>query len=183
MSPLVEDAMSDIAMTKFRWFGAWQDEKEEAWLRKMSLDGWHFQSIDFPGFYRFEAGEPRDYVYRLDFNTDIKGYQQYLQLFQDAGWEHLTQYGSWQYFRILALPGENPDIYTDNSSKIAKYRRVLTILLVFNPIYIVLLNRFSNSEGLFQFIVFVLVMIIEVIFIYAIIKLIQRIRHLQKIKE
>ena len=175
--------MSDTVMTKFRLFGAWQDEKEEAWLRNMSQAGWHFQSIDFPGFYRFVAGEPRDYVYRLDFNTDRKGYQQYLQLFRDAGWEHLTVYGSWQYFRILAQPGENPDIYTDNSSKISKYQRILTLLVVLNPIYIIILSRFSNSESLFQFIVFVLVLVIEIIFIYAIIRLIQRIRHLQKIKE
>ena len=175
--------MSDTEMVKFKWFWAWNDEEEEAWLRRMSQDGWHFRSIAFPGFYSFVAGEPRDYVYRLDFNTDSKGYQQYLQLFRDAGWEHLIQYGSWQYFRIQAKPGDNPEIYTDNRSKIIKYRRVIAVLLIFNPIYIVLLSRHFPPEGLFSLILTLLMAILEILYIYAILRLIQRIRRLQQIKE
>ena len=53
-------------MKQFHWFWAWDDEKEEAWLREMAQKGWHFQSVTPPGNYTFEKGEPRDDVYRLD---------------------------------------------------------------------------------------------------------------------
>lgn len=74
---------------KFKWFWAWQDDKEEAWLSEMAQAGWHLKWPAMPGFYTFEAGAPRQDVYRLDYVFSNKDYQNYLQLFQDAGWQHL----------------------------------------------------------------------------------------------
>jgi hypothetical protein len=86
--------MAKNIFTKFRWFWAWQDEKEEAWLGKMSKQGYHLSSINFPGFYSFGKGEPREYIYRLDYQTfRKKDRQEYLQLFKDAGWEYLGEMG------------------------------------------------------------------------------------------
>ena len=46
-----------------RWklFWAWQDEKEAAWLRKMSNEGWHLIQAA-PFLYTFRKGEKKDYV-------------------------------------------------------------------------------------------------------------------------
>ena len=54
---------------KFKWFWAWQDEKEENWLRGMSQQGWHLLSAKPFGFYNFESGEKKDFVYRLDYKN------------------------------------------------------------------------------------------------------------------
>ena len=79
-------------ISKFKWFWAWQDEKEEAWLHEMAKEGLHLQRMGLPGSYIFEVGEPRDDYYRMDFITDRKDYQNYLQLFKDAGWEHIEKW-------------------------------------------------------------------------------------------
>ena len=170
-------------LKQFHWFWAWDDEKEEAWLGEMARKGWHFKSVMVPGFYTFESGEPRNDVYRLDFFTNYRAKADYVQLFMDAGWDYMGEMGSWQYFRIEANQGDNPEIYSDNNSKMIKYRRIITVLLIFNPIYIVLLSRRSPDDGWFELILTIVLLLIEFVYIYAFIKLIQRIRQLQRIRE
>jgi len=60
----------------------------------MSLEGLH---LKFPSFasYAFIRGEPQEMVYRLDFLNDSKNRKSYLQLFQDAGWEHVGELSGW----------------------------------------------------------------------------------------
>ena len=136
-------------ISKFKWFWAWQDEKEEAWLHEMSMKGMHFQSAGFPGFYNFEVNGPRDYYYRMDFIIDRKDYQNYLQLFKDAGWEHLGEVGGWQYFRAEAEGTAIPEIYTDRDSKAQKYARLLGILIIFLPIFVIMSTRPVESTSRF----------------------------------
>jgi hypothetical protein len=117
---------------KTRWYWAWQDGREEAWLEEMSGKGWHLESFCLPGVYIFRKGQPTKYVYRLDFQTSpMKDRKEYLQLFRDAGWDHLGNMAAWEYFRKEALPGEEPEIFTDPESKIQKYRRILGVLSIF----------------------------------------------------
>ena len=77
----------------FRWFWAWNDEQEEAWLKEQARDGWHLVTPGVFGRYTFERGVPRNDVYRLDYKTTGKDMEEYLQLFSDAGWEHLGYMG------------------------------------------------------------------------------------------
>jgi hypothetical protein len=134
-----ERAMERKTYWKFRWFWAWQDEREEAWLGAMSREGWHLSEFGFPGVYLFQKGEPKNYIYRLDFQTArMKDRASYLQLFRDAGWEHLGSMSAWEYFRKEAVPGEEPEIFTDPESKIQKYRRVLGVLIIFFPTLFIL---------------------------------------------
>lgn len=111
----------------WKWFWAWEDEREELWLAEMAARGWHLKSLGFPGRYAFEKGEPRDVAYRLDFkiNPDMDSYK---QLFADAGWEFVDNYGCWMYFRKPVVDGAAEEIYTDVESKKTKYRSVLTFL-------------------------------------------------------
>jgi len=121
-------------ITKFKWFWTWQDEKEEVWLSNMAREGWHLKDLGLPGNYTFESGKPREDRYRMDFIIDRKNYQNYLQLFEDAGWEHLGELGGWQYFRTRADGKDVPEIYTDKDSKVQKYQRLFTYLTIFFPV-------------------------------------------------
>jgi len=168
------------SINKFKWFWAWEDEKEEAWLTQMSKNGHHLKSIGFPGVYTFDNGASRNYVYRLDFNADRKGYQEYLQLFQDAGWEHVDEYGSWQYFRTEADAGEKPEIFTDNESKGKKYGHILLYLIIFMPIYILLLTRVNEASSTYYKIITFVLFLFFLLYTYAMIMLIRRITQLKK---
>lgn len=100
----------------------------------MSRQGWHLREIQLLNRYTFESGAPGEVAYRLDFMTNPKDKQDYLQLFQDAGWEYALEYGSWQYFRKAVTTDEVPEIFTDNESKAKKYQRILVLLVIFSVV-------------------------------------------------
>jgi hypothetical protein len=174
--------MKKTKMTKFKWFWAWDDEKEEKWLEELSQNGWHLVGPGFPCFYHFIKGEPRPYAYRLDFRTgSLKSLQEYLQICRDAGWEMLGRMGTWYYFRKECRGTEKPEFYSDKGSKVQKYRRLALFLTILMPIMLNAtfgLSRGPNSgffAGVRIFYIFVLL-----IFSYAIIRLLLRIRQLKK---
>jgi len=176
--------MKENTIRKVRWFWPWQDEQEESWLRSMSQKGWHLVSVGLAGIYRFKSGESCDYVYRLDYQTyKKKDEQDYLQLFSDAGWEHIGYMSSWHYFRKEAREGEAPEIFTDVESKVAKYKRVLTYLAFFAVIIIVVMSRNVWFEYPYSwwFVVRAIYLFLTAGLIYSIIKLLLRIRHLRRI--
>jgi hypothetical protein len=125
---------------KLKWFWAWQDEKEEAWLRTMSQRGYHLVSVRPFGSYSFNPGDSTDYVYRLDYQINKKDMRNYLQLFHDAGWEHIGEMSGWQYFRKEAMPGESPEIHTDVESKVAKYKRLMAYVGLIDILMIVVFS-------------------------------------------
>lgn len=124
--------MNATTMKRNKWFWPWQDEKEEIWLGEMSREGWHLQSVRLLCCYTFEKGDPASYVYRLDFFLSEKStFPEYLQIFQDAGWEYLGELSNWRYWRKLAAGSESPEIYTDRESKLKKYKRLLGFMAFF----------------------------------------------------
>ena len=175
--------MSSQKIRKFKLFMAWQDEKEEAWLTRMARQGLHLSSLGFPGFYYFESGEPRNDVYRLDFITIRSDYRNYIQIFSDAGWEHVGKMGGWQYFRTHAPDGETPDIYTDNKSKSTKYSRLLLFLVIFLPIFMSQWTRMVFPEGpvtLFQESLKIITAVFLFLYTYVLIMIFRRILKLKK---
>ena len=176
--------MVENTIRKIKWFWPWQDENEEAWLRNMSKKGWHLFSLGLPCIYKFRAGEPRDYVYRLDYQTfRKKDKQEYQQLFHDAGWEHVGEVSASQYFRKEAQEGEAPEIFTDVESKIAKYKRVLAWFVFFTVGYGVIFFR-SVWDGYpysWWIIIRVVSLLVMVSLLYPTIRLILRIRKLRRL--
>ena len=167
-------------MKQFRWFWALDDEKEEAWLREMSQKGWHFKSVRMPGNFIFEQGKPIDTIYRLDYFIDRKDMVNYLQLFQDAGWEYKGEMGGWQYFVKENINGEVPEIYSDNESKAKKYQRLLLFLIIFLPIYMNFVFILNRSEySIMQVFAFLMVLFM-LFYVYAVVKLLHRITQLRK---
>jgi hypothetical protein len=116
--------------TVFKAFFAWNDGKEENWLRAQALRGWHLESVG-PFFYRLRRGQSADITYRLDFQATGKlDRTEYFGLFRDAGWESVCRFGTWYYFRTPTGTGRPPEIYTDTASRVAKYQRLLFLLFI-----------------------------------------------------
>jgi hypothetical protein len=124
--------MDTTAVRKFRWFWAWQDHEEEAWLEEMARNGLHLRSGGgIAGRHLFEAGKPADVVYRLDYTHPIfagRDRSRYPQMIQDAGWEHVQDVFGWRYFRKPREPGGVNEIYADSWSRAGKYRRLMSLL-------------------------------------------------------
>jgi hypothetical protein len=132
--------MNAQTIDKTRLFWPWQDEKEEAWLEKMSREGWHLHAVKLLCTYTFVMGEPAPYVYRLDYYRGEKStFPEYLQIFQDAGWEYLGELSNWRYWRKRKVNGDSPEIFSDRQSKIKKYQRLLGVLAFF-LIFLVLMG-------------------------------------------
>lgn len=175
--------MTNEIISKTKWFWAWQDEKEEAWLSEMANQGLHLNDVPLPGNYHFRKGEPANYVYRLDYQSlKAKDEDSYQQLFADAGWEHVGEMGGWVYFRYKVTNGENPEIFSDLESKIGKYQRVMLYLVVFLPIMLLLLNNTSSIDGygLFSMILKGLAALLILLYAFGMIQLFIRINKLKK---
>jgi hypothetical protein len=143
--------MDTNTVNRTRWFWPWQDEKEESWLGQMSAEGWHLRSVHLPCVYTFAQGEPCQYIYRLDYmplkNQDK--FQEYQQIFTDAGWEYLGEMSNWRYWRTLAKSSNSPEIFTDRESKIRKYQRLLGYMAFFLFFLVfIALSMFSRGSSL-----------------------------------
>jgi hypothetical protein len=174
--------MEKEKMTKFKWFWAWDDEKEEKWLEELSQSGWHLDNPGLPCVYHFIKGEPRAFSYRLDFRTgSFKSLQEYLQICRDAGWEMIGRMGTWYYFRKECRDGEKPEFYSDRDSKVQKYRRLLVFLVIFLPILLNgTLNLYRSAHSGFFAGIRVFYALILLFFSYAILRLLLRIKKLKK---
>jgi hypothetical protein len=175
--------MNTENLKRFRWFWAWQDEKEEQWLADMAQHGLHLVTVSPFGIYHFRQGEPGNYIYRLDFQAmKAKDRESYLQLFQDAGWEHVGDMGGWVYFRHVLDGTEIPEIFSDLESKIGKYQRLMTFLVIFLPIMVVLMPRGALVDRYgSMFVIFeILKTALVVLFAYAFLRVGLRINQLKK---
>jgi hypothetical protein len=108
--------------TRWRYFFAHEDAKQEAWLEAQARRGLRLVR---PGLFNFTfaQGAPADEKYRLDFQM-LRGAarQEYLALFRDAGWEFLGEVANRYYFR--ARPDAmSPEIFSDVDSRKARIRR------------------------------------------------------------
>lgn len=109
---------------QFWWLENWQLAEQEAWLEEMSRNGWHLVKTDF-GLATFEKGPLRNYRYRCDvFNADHWSERERLELYQEAGWEHVADRGLVQIFRA---PEDDaiPEIHTDPVEQAKNIRRLL----------------------------------------------------------
>lgn len=173
--------MNTKTIQKTKWFWAWDDEKEEAWLRHMAQEGFHLEKPSYFGRYTFAQGEKEDVVYRLDFVLSSQNKEDYFQLFLDAGWEHVGEMSGWQYWRKPVPSGSTAaEIYTDNESKIQKYWRVLGFMAIFVPILAINVMNLSDETGNIVYqAAFYLSVILLLIYVYVLTNIFLRIRALR----
>jgi hypothetical protein len=113
---------------KYKFWWPWQDLAEQAWLAAQAERGLHLTAVGLLGAYTFTSGAPGNMVYRIDYEFGPHQHY-YRQLYADAGWEHVASYYGWQYWRTAhADDGRAAEIYTDEASKRAKFRRILWYL-------------------------------------------------------
>ena len=114
-------------------------EEEELWLREQHRNGWRLEKMTPPCFYTFEACEPEDVIYRLDFkNWEMP--EEYMQMLQDFGWEYFAQCFGWLYFRKPADAAESEEdgeLFSDNASRAERVRHIVRTRLL--PLCIVFL--------------------------------------------
>jgi len=122
-------------------------EKEEKWLLAMAQKGWALESALFT--YTFRKTTPQDTSIRVDFRLfkHKKDYLDYIALFEDSGWQHITGYMSIgiHYFK-KTRDQANEDIFSDAASKAERYKRASKMWLMFFICYIpVILSLYINT--------------------------------------
>ena len=144
-------------------------DREALYLSKMHAEGWKLKEVTYSNLvvavkYTFEQCQPKQVSYQLDFYPMKKSERaSYLQLFKDCGWEHITDFNSFSYFRKAHSEIESDaefEIYNDAAGKLAMVNRilrlrlvpVLLLLAIHIPLLFMLLDR-SNTFDLWKFLV------------------------------
>ncbi|WP_247932386.1 DUF2812 domain-containing protein [Streptococcus mitis] len=166
----------------YRIFTIADYEREALYFREMHAKGWKLRKVSysillFAVKYTFEKCNPEQVSYQLDFYPMEKSERaSYLQLFKDCGWEHITDFNSFSYFRKVHSEIESDaefEIYNDAAGKLAMVKRILTrrmlpILLLFLALLPVFLQSVSGGSS-FSWEKFLIVIIHSVLLIvYAI---------------
>ena len=147
-------------------------DREALYLREMHAQGWKLKEVSYSNLavavkYTFEKCKPEQVVYQLDFYPMKKSERaSYLQLFKDCGWEHITGFNGFSYFRKPYSQIESDaefEIYNDAAGKLAVVKRILTmrmlpILLLFSTLLPVFLKLLSG-RGYFSWGMFLIVSI------------------------
>jgi hypothetical protein len=169
-----------ISRRVFKAYGAWQDEKEERWLRRMAREGWRLRDVNFM-IYTFDRAEPADFVYRMDYQVLAKKDRaEYEGLFRAAGWELVCDFANWKYFRTPAEAGSNPDIFSDAESRLQKYRRLALALIAVLLVQNAWLIRILRGDGGPPLVVSILWTVLMAFWVYAIVRLLLRIQKLKR---
>ena len=155
----------------YRIFTIADYEREALYFREMHAKGWKLRKVSysillFAVKYTFEKCHPEQVSYQLDFYPMEKSERaSYLQLFKDCGWEHITDFNGFSYFRKLHSGIESDaefEIYNDATGKLAMIKRILImrmlpILLLFSallPVFSKLLSgRSYFSWGMFLIVI------------------------------
>lgn len=147
-------------------------DREALYLGEMHAQGWKLKEVSYSNLvvavkYTFEKCQPEQVVYQLDFYPMKKSERaSYLQLFKDCGWEHITGFNGFSYFRKPYSQIESDaefEIYNDAAGKLAVVKRILTmrmlpILLLFSTLLPVFLKLLSG-RGYFSWGMFLIVII------------------------
>ncbi|MDN3291938.1 DUF2812 domain-containing protein [Streptococcus sp.] len=151
----------------YRIFTIADYEREALYFREMHAKGWKLRKVSysillFAVKYTFEKCHPEQVSYQLDFYPMEKSERaSYLQLFKDCGWEYITDFNSFSYFRKAHSEIESNaefEIYNDAAGKLAMVNRilrlrlvpVLLLLAIHIPFLFILLDR-SNTFDLWKF--------------------------------
>ena len=153
-------------------------DREALYLRKMHAEGWRLKEVTHSNLvvavkYTFEKCQPEQMSYQLDFYPMKKSERaSYLQLFKDCGWEHITNFNGFSYFRKAHSEIESDaefEIYNDATGKLAMVKRILTmrmlpILLLFSALLPVF-SKFVSGGNYFSWEMFLIVIIDGVLLI------------------
>ena len=153
-------------------------DREAFYLREMHAQGWKLRKVSysillFAVKYTFEKCQPEQVSYQLDFYPMKKSERaSYLQLFKDCGWEHITNFNGFSYFRKAHSEIESDaefEIYNDAAGRLAMVNRILTmrilpILLLFAAL-LPIFSKFVSGVSSFSWALFLIFIIDGVLLI------------------
>lgn len=156
-------------------------EREAIFLGRMHAEGWKLSKVSYSYLlvavkYSFEKCQPEQVSYQLDFYPMKKSERaSYLQLFKDCGWEHITDFNGFSYFRKFLAGIESDaefEIYNDSTGKLAMVKRILImrvfpIFLLFSALLLVF-SKLLTGKGYFSWEV-CLIVIIDCILLLALV--------------
>ncbi len=129
--------MSKKRKVSLKGYMAWNWDKEEAALDRMSQAGW--QLVKGGCFHTvYEKDDTKRYRHKIDFQPELKGNkekrQRYLELVEADGWSFVgITYNGWVYLKKEVTPEscqEDFKIYSDRESLLGMYRRFKRLSIV-----------------------------------------------------
>lgn len=125
-------------------------EAEENYLNHMAAQGYIFKRYSIFGVYTFEASKPQKRNYKIDYRVfkSRKEFDNYITLFEDAGWKLV--YGTKNIGNQYFLPvGEQAgtDIFSDRISAATRYKTLYNICLANFAVFICYLSVVLASVG------------------------------------
>ena len=164
--------MNEVKL-KWRFFTVVEWKKEEQYFREQHKKCWEFVKLNLLGFYHFKKCEPKDVIYQLDYNPEsVTNKEDYIQMFEDCGWEYLQNYVGYSYFRKPASDAEeNEEIFCDDDSRLDMMKRVFRrrIIPLIGVLFLIILpelylqSRFDTVYHHILFIVFCLFLILYLV--------------------
>ena len=157
---------------KIAFFTVPEYEKEQEWLAKHHKEGWKLVNASMPCFYKFEKCQPEDVVYQLDYNEEgMKEKDEYVRMFEDCGWEYITDMVGYSYFRkpVSKMNGKE-EIFSDDVSKMDMIGRVfrgrmIPLLAIFFLIIIPQLICRRNHELPLGKVVFAIYIVLFILYL------------------
>jgi hypothetical protein len=160
----------------YKWFWAWNFDKEEKWLNEMSEKG--LQLTDVKAIrYKFDEGKTNEYTYRIELLDNLpssKKSRDYLRFLEETGVEMIGSYLRWVYLRKKKSEGDF-DLFSDLDSRISHLTRILYFLAVFIPIELLcavdLWCSFTIHAEAYNLIVALLSSVLEVLIIIGVFRI------------
>jgi len=97
---------------------AFDEDRAMKKLSQMAKKGWILEEMS-TFRYKLVKGEPREIVYSIDYKKLDKNGDEYFELFQSSGWEHMCSYGD---FHLFSAPPKTVPIYTEKENYLSKYK-------------------------------------------------------------
>ena len=168
----------------YRIFTIADYDREALYFREMHAKGWKLRKVSysillFAVKYTFEKCQPEQVSYQLDFYPMRTSERtSYLQLFKDCGWEHITDFNSFSYFRKAHSEIESDaefEIYNDVTGKLDMVHRILRLrllpVLFFLSMLIPLFLKLLSERDVFSGLVFLLTIMDCVLFFALVIQI------------
>lgn len=165
----------------YRIFTIADYDREALYFREMHAKGWKLRKVSysillFAVKYTFEKCQPEQVSYQLDFYPMRTSERtSYLQLFKDCGWEHITDFNGFSYFRKAHSEIESDaefEIYNDATGKLDMVHRILRLrvlpVLFFLSMLIPLFLKLLSERDIFSGLVFLLT-IMDCVLLFALV--------------
>ena len=133
-------------MLKFRLY--YDKDKETAWLNQLAKEGYALTGF-CAGFYKFEACEPGQYEYQIDFSDSFFSVtNSYREFMKEFDIDIVQCWGPWVFLRKAA--SEEPfKLYTDIDSMLEHYTKIRNMFKIVTLVELAcfILELFAAMNG------------------------------------